>query len=93
MRFGRRIGAMFRAFNLRCGIGPEVEWPSKRYGSVPLDGPAKGQAVEKHWDHMLDVWYAGMGYDRKTGRPTPETLRALGLEWMIPAVWGTAARK
>jgi aldehyde:ferredoxin oxidoreductase len=38
---------------------------------------------------MLDLWYEGMGYDRATGRPTPETLRALGLEWMIPAVWGS----
>jgi hypothetical protein len=37
---------------------------------------------------MLDVWYEGMGYDRQSGRPTPETLRAVGLESMIPAVWG-----
>jgi len=87
MRFGRRVGAMFRAFNLRCGIGPELERPSKRYGSTPVDGPAKGQSIEKHWEHMLDVWYEGMGYDRETGRPKPETLKALGLEWMIPAVW------
>jgi len=79
---------------LRCGIGPETDYPSKRYGSVPVDGPAKGQAIEKHWDHMLDVWYEGMGYDRRTGRPKPETLEALGLGWMIPAVWGQeAARK
>ncbi|MGH7318092.1 MAG: aldehyde ferredoxin oxidoreductase family protein [Candidatus Rokuibacteriota bacterium] len=88
MRVGRRIGAMFRAFNLRCGIGPELERPSKRYGSTPVDGPAKGQSAEKHWERMLDVWYAGMGYDRATGRPRPETLQALGLEWIIPAVWG-----
>ncbi|MBI2466633.1 MAG: hypothetical protein HYV62_02235 [Candidatus Rokubacteria bacterium] len=93
-RFGRRVGAIFRAFNLRCGIGPALEWPSKRYGSVPVDGPAKGQAVEKHWDHMLDVWYEGMGYDRRTGRPKPETLRALGLAWLVPAVWrGNGAGK
>jgi aldehyde:ferredoxin oxidoreductase len=91
VRFGRRVGALFRAFNLRCGIGPELEYPSKRYGSTPVDGPARGQSVEKHWEHMLDTWYAGMGYDRTTGRPTPETLRALGLEWIIPAVWGAGA--
>ena len=88
MRFGRRIGAIFRAFNLRCGIGNELERPSKRYGSTPIDGPAKGQSIEKHWDRMLDLWYEGMGYDRASGRPTAETLRALGLEWMVPAVWG-----
>ena len=88
MRFGRRIGAIFRAFNLRCGIGNELERPSRRYGSTPVDGPAKGQSMGKHWERMLDLWYEGMGYDRATGRPTPETLRALGLEWMVPAVWG-----
>jgi aldehyde:ferredoxin oxidoreductase len=94
MRFGRRVGAIFRAFNVRCGVGPELERPSKRYGSVPVDGPAKGQSIEKQWDHMLDVWYQGMGYDRASGRPRPETLKALDLEWMIPAVWGKdAARK
>jgi aldehyde:ferredoxin oxidoreductase len=88
MRFGRRVGAMFRAFNVRCGIGPELERPSRRYGSTPVDGPAKGQTILKDWDHMVDLWYEGMGYDRATGRPRAETLRALGLEWMIPAVWG-----
>ncbi len=88
MRFGRRIAAIFRAFNLRCGIGGELERPSKRYGSTPVDGPAKGQSIEKHWERMLDLWYEGMGYDRASGRPTPETLRAVGLEWMVPAVWG-----
>ncbi|MBI3457574.1 MAG: hypothetical protein HY002_17480 [Candidatus Rokubacteria bacterium] len=88
VRSGRRVGAILRCFNVRCGIGPELERPSKRYGSVPVDGPAKGQAIEKHWEHMLDVWYEGMGYDRKTGRPKPETLKTLDLEWMIPGVWG-----
>lgn len=91
VRLGRRVGALFRAFNVRCGIGPELEWPSKRYGSTPTDGPARGQAIEKHWDRMLDIWYETMGYDRRTGKPRPETLRALGLGALIPALWGTAA--
>jgi aldehyde:ferredoxin oxidoreductase len=92
VRFGRRIGALLRAFNCRCGIGPDLERPSKRYGSTPVDGPAQGQSIEKHWDHMLDVWYDGMGYDRATGRPRPETLRALDLSWLIPALWGPTAK-
>ncbi|MFQ5894455.1 MAG: aldehyde ferredoxin oxidoreductase C-terminal domain-containing protein, partial [Nitrospinota bacterium] len=91
MRFGRRTAALMRAFNLRCGIGPELEKPSSRYGSVPADGPAKGMASQEHWDHMLDVWYATVGYDRKSGRPLPETLRQLSLEELIPALWGAEA--
>ena len=36
MLSGRRTAALMRAFNLRCGIGPELEKPSKRYGSCLL---------------------------------------------------------
>jgi aldehyde:ferredoxin oxidoreductase len=88
MRFGRRTAALLRAFDLRCGLGPELERPSRRYGSIPVDGPAKGQAVEPHWERMLEVWYEILGYDRKSGRPRPETLRALDLPHLIPALWG-----
>ena len=87
-------GAAFRpayvsaaaAFNIRCGIGPELEKPSKRYGSVPVDGPAAGIAIEPHWDHMLDVWQT-VRYDRK---PTAKAdlLRELGLEHVIPSCGG-----
>ena len=92
MRFGRRTAALLRAFDLRCGLGPELERPSPRYGSIPVDGPAKGQDVQRHWEHMLDVWYETVGYDRTTGRPLPETLRALGLDHLIPALWGSESR-
>ncbi|MBI4737898.1 MAG: hypothetical protein HY766_17870, partial [candidate division NC10 bacterium] len=93
MHFGRRTAALLRAFDLRCGLGPELERPSPRYGSIPVDGPAKGQDVQRHWEQMLDVWYETVGYDRKTGRPNPETLRALGLDELIPALWGPEARQ
>lgn len=89
LRMGRRTAALFRAFDLRCGIGPALEVPSVRYGSTPGDGPAQGRAVEPHWERMLEVWYQTVGYDRATGRPRPETLRALGLEELIPALWGS----
>ena len=42
-------------------LGNELERPSRRYGSTPVDGPAKGQSIEKHWERMLDVWYEGHG--------------------------------
>jgi len=87
IRFGRRTAAILRAFNLRCGIGPEVEYPSERYGSQPVDGPAKEHNVMAQWDRMLDVWYETVGYDRKTGKPTRETLQKLGLEWLARELW------
>ena len=91
MRTGRRIAALMRAFNLRSGIGPELERPSKRYGSIPKDGPVAGQSSGENWDRMIEVWYETVGYDRKTGRPKPETLRELGLEFVVEELWGAGA--
>src|SRR5207253_7426390 len=41
LRLGRRTAAILRAFNLRCGIGTDLEYPSARYGSRPVDGDRK----------------------------------------------------
>jgi aldehyde:ferredoxin oxidoreductase len=91
MRFGRRTAAILRAVRLRCGLGPELEKPSTRYGSTPHDGPAKGQAVSAQWEKMIDLWYAGVGYDRKTGKPLAKTLKDLGLDWLAKDLWGRQA--
>ena len=67
------------------------KYPSKRYGSTPVDGPAKGQAIREQWEKMLDTWYAEVGYDRKTGKPLPKTLKDLGLDWLAKELWGSRA--
>lgn len=85
---GFRAANLMRAFNLRHGVSIETERPSPRWASTPVDGPAKGISVVQHWDSMLDNYYKLMGWDRKTGRPFPETLRALGLEHVITDLWG-----
>ena len=85
--FGRRTAALMRAFNIRCGITPDLERPSKRYGSVPVDGPAQGQDIGAHWEHLLDVWYDTVGYDRRTGKPLPATLEDLGLSHVVADLW------
>ena len=87
MRFGQRTVTLLRLFNLRCGITPEMERPSKRYGSIPVDGPAQGQDVMSNWDTMIRTWYETVGYDPETGKPWPDTLRELGLEALIPEIW------
>ncbi len=76
---------------MRCGLTPDLEYPSKRYGSTPHDGPAKGQAIGAQWEKMVDTWYAEVGYDRKTGKPLPKTLKALGLDWLAKELWGAKA--
>jgi len=69
MRFGRRTAAILRAVRLRCGIGPDVEKPSTRYGSTPHDGPAKGQAISAQWDKMIQLWYSGVATTARPASP------------------------
>lgn len=78
---------LMRAFNIRHGVTTQVEAPSILYGSVPVDGPAKGKDIKAHWDYMLDAYYKHMGWDRKTGRPLKETLSKLGLEKESKDLW------
>lgn len=83
---GRRAVNLARAFNLRHGISAELDHPSMRYGSTPLNGVAAGRGIIPHWDKMLHNYYNLMGWDEK-GRPVAETLRSLGLENTIPHLW------
>ena len=82
-----RVSNLLRVFNLRHGIGTDVEYPSPRYGSTPMDGPAKGMGIGPHWENMLDNYYKVMGWDRMSGRPFPETLKKMGLEHLISDIW------
>ena len=70
---------VLRLFNLREGLTPAMEAPSLRYGSAPVDGPAEGHRILDHWNHIREVYYQTMGWDRRTGKPLPDTLKALGL--------------
>lgn len=83
---GRRTANRLRVFNIRHGISPELDQPSPRYGSTPINGPAKGKTVLPDWRKMLSVYYRAMGWDDQ-GFPLPETLRNLGLDELIPHLY------
>ncbi len=83
MTIGRRAINQLRVFNFRHGLTAEQEAPSVRYGSTPQDGPCQGKAIRPHWPDIAQNYYGLMGWDKKTGKPLPETLRALGLEELI----------
>ena len=84
---GRRAVNLLRAFNLESGIGPELDRPSARYGSTPVDGPTAGVGIMPHWDAMLSNYYALMGWNER-GIPRKETLERLG----IGHVWANLRR-
>jgi len=79
LTIGKRIVNTLRLFNIQNGLTPEMEAPSFRYGSAPVDGPAEGRRILDHWDHIRKIYYQSMGWDRQTGAPLPDTLKALGL--------------
>jgi aldehyde:ferredoxin oxidoreductase len=84
---GLRIVNLFRVYNFRCGHTREMEAPSPRYGSTPVDGPVAGRKVFPELDKMLDDYYSRMGWDISTGKPLPETLTRLGLDYVIKDIW------
>jgi aldehyde:ferredoxin oxidoreductase len=70
-------------FNLRHGLTKEMEAPSVRYGSTPVDGPAQGIGIREHWDAIRANYYELMGWDVETGEPLPETLEKFGLKELV----------
>jgi len=85
---GERITNLMKAFNLRHGIGRDLDRPSPRYGSAPVDGPAAGVSILTAWEDMLRNYYTLLGWDVATSKPLPETLKRLGLEDVVPHLWG-----
>jgi len=83
IKSGRRIVNTLRVFNCKNGLTPDIEAPCPRYGSTPVDGPAKGIGIMKHWNTIREVYYRLMGWDPETGKPLSKTLKDLGLEDLI----------
>ena len=83
MAVGLRAINRLRMFNFRHGLTKEVEAPSVRYSSTPVDGPVKGIGIAEHWDKIRSIYYKEMGWDPETGKPLPDTLEKLGLDELI----------
>ncbi len=84
---GLRVVNLMKTFNIRSGMTKDLDYPSTRYGSTPVDGPTKGISIMPHWKKMLENYYNLMGWEVKTGKPLPETLKRLGLEHIIEDLW------
>jgi aldehyde:ferredoxin oxidoreductase len=87
---GARIYTLMRAYCVQEGITRHQDTLPERLLSDPLpDGPAQGMVIERETlERMKDAYYALRGWDPATGIPTPETLRALGLDDLVPRLWG-----
>jgi aldehyde:ferredoxin oxidoreductase len=87
MDVGKRIVNLLHCFNMRHGHTAAMDAPSPRYGSAPADGPSKGISIIPQWNELRSKYYAGMGWDKETGKPLPETLKRYGLEFAITDLW------
>ncbi len=81
LRCGERVYNVEKLFNVREGFGRESDYPPPRFFEEAMpDGPGKGSKLNREdYDRLLDEYYEARGWDKKTGVPTPEKLRSLGL--------------
>ncbi|NHK31749.1 MAG: aldehyde ferredoxin oxidoreductase family protein [Asgard group archaeon] len=74
--FGDRLFALKRLINLKLGWTPSLEFLPKVM-LQKLDGPTGGHVPDVQL--QLAEWYKIRNYDRKTGKPSKEELKRLGL--------------
>ncbi len=88
MRLGEMAYNIARIYNVREGVTRADDTLPARLLEEPLpEGPAQGK-VNENLDAMLDKYYELRGWDRATGKPTPQKLTELGLEEYIADIWG-----
>jgi len=84
IRLGERVWNLVRLFNLREGFTRKDDTLPWRFLNEPLpSGIAKGRLLtQEQMSSMLDEYYLLRGWN-KTGSPTKEKLRELGLEFVL----------
>lgn len=84
-RTGERIYNLARVFNIREGLTRADDTLPKRLLEDPLpEGPAEGHVI--NLDPLLDAYYEYRGWDQD-GKPTPEKLKELELDWLIKEIY------
>ncbi|MFH1485094.1 MAG: aldehyde ferredoxin oxidoreductase C-terminal domain-containing protein [Chloroflexota bacterium] len=85
---GERMVNLERAFNMRHGLVPEDDYiVSERLVESPPDGPGKGHTIKPYLKGMVHEYYRLMGWDEKTGKPWPSTLKRLRLDHVAKDLW------
>jgi aldehyde:ferredoxin oxidoreductase len=88
VKVGERAYNLARVFSVREGITRADDTLPARLLEEPLpEGPAEGM-VNENLPAMLDKYYELRGWDKATGKPTPEKLKELDLEEYIAEIWG-----
>lgn len=81
---GERRLNMMRMFNIKEGFDREDDaLPPKAF--LPIkSGPNEGTRItEEDFETALDEYYDLAGWDKDTASPSQETIKRLGLEWIL----------
>jgi aldehyde:ferredoxin oxidoreductase len=80
-RCGERIVCVEKAYNARLGISRKDDTLHGRWMWEPCpSGLGKGMKCEDYLEKLLDEYYAERKFNLRTGIPTSETLKELGLQ-------------
>ena len=82
LEVGERVLNLQRLFNMREGLSRKDDILPERIKLKPAFGfyEKEDQCAVKDFEGMLDEYYEARGWDIKTGVPSKEKLKALGLE-------------
>jgi aldehyde:ferredoxin oxidoreductase len=86
LEIGERIVNLLRVFNVRNGLKVGDDSFSPRLGMAPTEGPGQGKTLLPYLKDVLKEYYKLMGWDEETGRPLPQTLKRLGLDYTISEI-------
>lgn len=81
---GERRFNMMRYFNALEGFTKKDDTiPERIFEPIP-DGPNVGTRITKEdFNVAIDEYYQLAGWDKNTGNPTEDTLKRLGLDWLL----------
>jgi aldehyde:ferredoxin oxidoreductase len=82
---GDAIVTLSKCFNIREGWTRADDHPPERFFKIAhTKGPAKGVTLkEDGFQKVLSGYYEARGWDSETGIPTDETLKNLGMDFVI----------
>ena len=92
---GEAIVNLSKCFNIREGWTRADDHPPERFfKEAHTKGPAKGVTLkEDGYQTLLSGYYEARGWDKKTGIPTDETLKKLGLDFVIGKLKPSGGKK
>jgi aldehyde:ferredoxin oxidoreductase len=95
LKRGAAIVTLSKCFNIREGCTRADDHPPERFFKEGhTRGPAKGVTLkEDGYQKVLSGYYEVRGWDKETGIPTDETLKDLGLDFVIGKLKAAGGKK